>query len=40
MKVKVRSTARYQVVVTERPDCRTATSPVVKVRAKRPKPHK
>jgi hypothetical protein len=40
VKVKVRSTARYQVVVTERPDCRGATSPAVKVRVKTKKPHK
>ena len=40
VKVKVRSTARYQVVVTERPDCRGATSPAVKVRVKAKKPHK
>ena len=40
VKIKIRSTARYQVVVTERPDCKAATSPVVKVRAQRPKPHK
>jgi hypothetical protein len=40
VKVRVRSTARYQVVVTERPDCRGATSPSVKVRVKAHKPHK
>ncbi len=40
VKVKVRSTARYQVVVTERPDCRGATSPAVKVRVKVRKRHK
>ena len=36
----MRSIPMSGAVVTERPDCRTATSPVVKVRAKRPKPHK
>ena len=40
VKLKVRSTARYQAVVTERPDCRAATSAVVKVTVKRPKHHK
>ena len=35
VQVKVRKTARYQVVVAELPDCRTATSPVVKVKAKK-----
>ena len=40
VKVKVRSTARYQVVVTERPDCRGATSPAVKVKVKAKKRHK
>jgi hypothetical protein len=40
MKVKVRKTARYRVVVTEVPDCRSATSAEVKVRAKAKKPHK
>jgi hypothetical protein len=38
VKVKARKTARYQVVVTEVPDCRTATSPAVKLKVK--KPHK
>ena len=40
VKLKIRSTARYQVVVAERPDCRSAVSAVVKVSSKRPKRHK
>lgn len=40
LKVRIRKTARYRLVVTERPDCQAATSPEVKVRMKAPKPHK